>query len=60
MFLRAEENNRVRKYVQALENNLTDMKTFRRIMNLVCNHFQLRFNKGHLQYLQNRIKEEFK
>jgi hypothetical protein len=46
--------------VQALEENIIDMKTLRRIMNLVHSNFQLRFMKGHLQQLMNRIKDEFK
>ena len=40
--------------------NIVDMKTFRRIINLVANNFQFRFHKGHLQNLLNRIREEFK
>jgi len=46
--------------VRNLEENLIDMKAFRRFINLVCNTFQIRFHKQHLQNLQNRIKEEFK
>jgi hypothetical protein len=47
-FLIAEENNRVRKQVQRLENSTTELRTFKRIINLVSNNFQIRFYKGHL------------
>lgn len=60
IFLQAEENNRIRKYVVALENDQAEIRKFKRIINLVSNNFQLRFAKQHLQNLQIRIKDEFK
>ena len=38
-FLAAEDNNRIRKYVKSLENNIVDMKTFRRYINLIHQNF---------------------
>jgi cation transport regulator ChaC len=59
-FLQAEETQRLRKQIQGLENNPIDSKKLRRIISLVCNSFQIRFHKQHLQSLQTRIRDEFK
>jgi hypothetical protein len=69
-FVRNEENNYIRKLVRHMENNqfgadarykhIDDMKTLKRMINLVTNHMQIRFMKGHFLQLQEMIKEELR
>ena len=47
-FLKNEELNNIRKQVEGLESsNTKDLRTLKRMMNLVANNMQTRFMKGH-------------
>jgi len=47
-FLKTEELNNIRKQVEALESsNARDLRTLKRMINLVANNMQIRFAKGH-------------
>jgi hypothetical protein len=47
-FLKTEELNIIRKQVDSLEKeNTRDLRTLKRMINLVANNMQTRFMKGH-------------
>lgn len=47
-FLKTEELNNIRKQVESLEKeNTRDLRTLKRMINLVANNMQTRFMKGH-------------
>jgi len=61
-FLKNEDKQRYSKIVRNLETktDLVEMKQLRRVINLVSNSCQIRFQKDHLKNLINRIKLELK
>lgn len=49
-FLKTEELHNIRDMVERLENeNQKDLRTLKRMINLVANNMQIRFMKGHFQ-----------
>ena len=58
-FLKTDEINNIRKQVDALESsNARDLRTLKRMINLVANNMQIRFAKGHFQTLQNMLRDD--
>ena len=58
--LKNEEMSRLKKMIGTYEDNFTVKKIFKRFINTIYRNFKLRFKKGELSSVLERMRKEFK